>query len=1046
MRRLSIRLRLFLALPIGAVLAVGLLAGLTSATAAPSPSSLTVGVGGAAPGTASFTGGPITGSADASGSVSPVVCQAPACEALPVTLKAPAGTPGKALTLTVSIAFTPTSGTSDGQGLDGLDLYLLDSAGNVVGVPSQSGASPAVSTAAGLDPGTYTIEVTGENAAVQISYKGTAAAALTPPVVATGGTGAAFNTLSFGPATVVSPVIMGGEPQLTFERAVASPAKGAGLDPNRGFVDWPVSSRTMIGTLWRTVNGGASYRQIVDTTCAARQVPNCYTGGGGDTVNRVNNYDGTVDFGDQESLAQEAFASSIDHGDSFPAARQSPVTSSFTGVDRQWIATVDAPGYPADPSGSSNLQAIFSYHIPAAGEIVAGIGADGVVRPGVPVLPNVSQSGPSITDTHPGSPGAGWFYQPYRDGGGFEVGAAPIGSYQNPTAYHVGTVTTNSPPSFPWLGLDRAGNLYAVWVGPDGNTYLSVSPITNPKNDPKATPAGVPATFWTPKVRVNPPGLDSTMFPEMVAGDPGRIAIVFMAASGYSGISDNAPPTTRWMTYAAISTDALSGSPTFSYGAVSHRVAHVGNICTSGTTCVATMKDRSLLDMIDIDIDAAGRPLVVYSDNNNQWARDEVSTGSQGSAYIKVAPLTVGPSLFADRPGYDIGTETQCVRSAAGDAGWPNTAAGKNLPGLDVVGACLATSGDQLVARIPLTAAGAAAFTAALNGYNAVRGTDPQATRLQYVVRWDAGNDNTYYMAAEADSAGKLTYYGGKVTGANTVSNVNSAVALDYIPVSGYTVTGTLDGNTLVLTAPLKAFASKVGDTLYSVQAFSLVGPDNRTLGGQPETDQVLAAMRNLDTSPPFDAVLGPLALASTQGVPGVPAGTPKPPAPPRCPVATGSLHGSVLGPLRLGLTQAAARARLPRYVIGGRTGGVADVFCLRPIGIRALYATPAVVRGLPARAGARLVGRVALLMSADPRYAFDRVHPGAPARALNRLRPRLLGAYALGVNRWYVARSGAVRGVFKVSGGVVREVGVLDGALRPTRARTKRLLLNLGA
>src|SRR5258706_5438747 len=129
---------------------------------------------------------------------------------------------------------------------------------------------------------------------------------------------------------------------MSFER----PIKGAlpGLDPHRGFVDWPVSSRTNIGTLWRTVNDGDSYRQLVDPTCAQRQVPNCLTGGGGDTVNRVNNYDGTVNFGDQESLAQEAYASSVDHGDSFPATRQTPVTSTFTGVDRQWISTVDAPG------------------------------------------------------------------------------------------------------------------------------------------------------------------------------------------------------------------------------------------------------------------------------------------------------------------------------------------------------------------------------------------------------------------------------------------------------------------------------------------------------------------------------------------------------------------------------------------------------------------------------------------------------------------------------------------------------------------------------
>src|SRR4029077_18068483 len=148
------------------------------------------------------------------------------------------------------------------------------------------------------------------------TYTGTLAASVgqaSAPVV---------TSLQFSPSTIVSPTFLGAEPQISFERPSSSAKSGSGLDASRGFVDWPVSSRTQIGSLWRTVDGGDTYRQLDDLSFAERQVPNCDTGGGGDTVNRVNQYDGTLLYGDQESLAQEAFASSIDHGDSFPATRQ----------------------------------------------------------------------------------------------------------------------------------------------------------------------------------------------------------------------------------------------------------------------------------------------------------------------------------------------------------------------------------------------------------------------------------------------------------------------------------------------------------------------------------------------------------------------------------------------------------------------------------------------------------------------------------------------------------------------------------------------------
>jgi hypothetical protein len=834
--------------------------------AAPSPSSLTVTAGGAV---ASFSGGPITGSADGSGNAAPPpACAAPACESIPLTVKAPAGLPAKQIWVTVTVYFNAPA--TNPLGLTGLDAYLLDSSGNLVDGDTL-GSAPSVAVGGQLDPGSYTVEISGEAGAAAETYTGTVLASIGPPPEPSAHQ--LPTPLRFSPAALVSPTILGGEPQISFERPVAGAQPG--LDPQRGFVDWPVSSRTNIGTLWRTLNGGDSYRQIVDPSCSVRQVPNCNTGGGGDTVNRVNNYDGTLLFGDQESLAAEALASSTDHGDTFPATRQFAVTAAGTGVDRQWISSVDAPNVMGGPVDAFALDGVFSYHIPGGGEYVSGIDTSGLVHPAVaPVIPLVSQSGPSRVDVQPGSHGRGYFYQSYRDSVGFRVAVAPLSQYQSPAGYVLQTVTTDQPQVFPWIALDTQGNLYAVWVSTDGNLYLSDSLIDDPANDPTARPAGVPGTKWSSKVRINPPALGSTVFPEIVAGDPGRIAITYMATGtgGYTGVSDGAPATAQWDSYVSLSTDALSSAPQFQIGMVQHRWAHTGTICTAGTTCVAAapMGDRSLLDMIDVTMDVDGRVAVVYSDNQNAFAPAETSQGSQGSPYIKVARLASGPSLLAGHGPYAYTYPTAYRTSAAGDATWPNSAAGTNIPSLDILGSGVSASGGQVVGRIDLADGGAAAFTRDLGAYNTQNSgsLDPAATRLQYLLRWEDGTDG-YYMAAESDASGNLTYYGGKVDGGNAISNGTSAVGIAYRPQTAFPVTGEVSGHTLLLKANMSQFHLATGSTLQGLAAYSLAGPSDGLISAQPASSQIFTAMRTVDASPPMDAVLAASAAQSGGTPPG---------------------------------------------------------------------------------------------------------------------------------------------------------------------------------
>src|SRR5438132_4134554 len=81
----------------------------------------------------------------------------------------------------------------------------------------------------------------------------------TPPAVT-------FDTttqVTFAPATIVSPSFLGGEPEVSMERPIASSQTGR-IDPQRIFVDWPLSSRTQTSQVSRSVNGGDSFRLLLD--------------------------------------------------------------------------------------------------------------------------------------------------------------------------------------------------------------------------------------------------------------------------------------------------------------------------------------------------------------------------------------------------------------------------------------------------------------------------------------------------------------------------------------------------------------------------------------------------------------------------------------------------------------------------------------------------------------------------------------------------------------------------------------------------------------
>ena len=156
------------------------------------------------------------------------------------------------------------------------------------------------------------------------------------------------------------------------------------------------------------------------------------------------------------------------------------------------------------------------------------------------------------------------------------------------------------------------------------------------------------------------------------------------------------------------------------------------------------------------------------------------------------------------------------------------------------------------------------------------------------------------------------------------------------------------------------------------------------------------------------------------------------------CQSSSGRLAGITLGPVRLGMTRHRVRGLFSRVRTGGRR--YMDFFCSAPVRIRVGYASPGVLHGLSRGQRRRTLGRVVLALTANPHYSLRGVRPGTQLRKVAR-RLRVGKGFQIGMNWWYLVANGRSRGLFKVHGGVIQEIGIADARLTRTR-RTARTFL----
>jgi hypothetical protein len=133
----------------------------------------------------------------------------------------------------------------------------------------------------------------------------------------------------------------------------------------------------------------------------------------------------------------------------------------------------------------------------------------------------------------------------------------------------------------------------------------------------------------------------------------------------------------------------------------------------------------------------------------------------------------------------------------------------------------------------------------------------------------------------------------------------------------------------------------------------------------------------------------------------------------------------------------------MPHYTV---THNGFDNYCLRAgWGIRAGYPSAKLLRSVSPSLRRRSAGKIAIALTANRYFALERVRPrtklSSVARRLHVSRP-----FHVGANYWYIVPGKAARGVLKVRGGRIQEIGLVARSLTNGRAAQRRLVRSMNS
>ncbi|MDP7329361.1 MAG: sialidase family protein, partial [Candidatus Thalassarchaeaceae archaeon] len=208
---------------------------------------------------------------------------------------------------------------------------------------------------------------------------------------------------------------------------------------------------------------------------------------------------------------------------------------------------------------------------------------------------------------------------------------------------------TPNPRKNSEVATDTESNAYHIWTGADEGVYMSRSTDSGQSWEQNST-------------RISPVEIISSVFPQVDAGDPGRIAITYLGSENASELNQSdidgnpwdgnahyANSNVSYYLYITYSLNALDENPVFHTVRASADPVQVGSICLNSGDCRDIGgSNRNLLDFNDLHIDLDGRVYIAFADGcfGDCATSDNPQPEDSRSRRGIMCYLESGPSLF----------------------------------------------------------------------------------------------------------------------------------------------------------------------------------------------------------------------------------------------------------------------------------------------------------------------------------------------------------------------------------------------------------------
>ena len=398
----------------------------------------------------------------------------------------------------------------------------------------------------------------------------------------------------------------------------------------------------------KSTDGGLHYASLPSPNALSNANDPGFAPAGGDTdvaVAPVANAAGSFNvYVASLSLAEVNVSTSVDGGATW---KLNPTAAQLAGDDREWIAADgarkvcisyhDLATFNVDVDCSYDAGATFTQHA-----------VPGAIDAAHAFLLQNNQIGNLVIDpashtvyqvlagiAHPGEAACGLDFTCKYHAVWMAVSTDGGRTFTDYAVYVAPSDKVGLNHQFPNVTVDRAGNVYALWSD-DRDVSYAVS-----------TDRG---KTWSKPVQVNRPPATTAIFPWAVAGEPGKLDVVYYGTSYYDGVvtPDNYPPSAAWYAYFAQNLDALSPHGRFTQVRATP-VVHYGAVCESGIGCSG---NRDLYD--DFGVAASpttGMASIVYDDDQYSPATAAPGCTEQGSntprcVHTAVATQTGGRGIF----------------------------------------------------------------------------------------------------------------------------------------------------------------------------------------------------------------------------------------------------------------------------------------------------------------------------------------------------------------------------------------------------------------